>query len=80
MPNEMIKTAHYKEPIAKCDDCGANCHAEWVDIGFGQYSQQAGPFHCYECGWTEIGCLQSQCLRDRCVSWDYCQGKAILPT
>lgn len=40
------------KPEHKCPVCGADCEAEWVDIGFGSYSQQAGPWHC-ECGWVD---------------------------
>jgi hypothetical protein len=68
----------YKEPIINCEKCGEKCRAEWVDIGFGTYSQQAGPFHCHSCGWTEGGCPQIECVKERCLSWEYCQGEAIL--
>lgn len=68
----------YREPVAKCGNCGNAAHAEWVDIGFGPFTQQAGPFHCYSCGWTEGGCPQEECLGARCTSWDYCKGEALV--
>jgi len=69
----------YNEPIGECPVCGPGvpAYAEWVDNGFGPYAVQAGPFHCMDCGWVEVGCPQSECITDRCTSWDYCQGKAI---
>jgi hypothetical protein len=42
-----------KEPTETCPDCGATCHAEFVDNGFGPYAVQASPFHCEECGWIQ---------------------------
>lgn len=65
------------EPTMKCPKCGEETRAEWVDIGFGPYSQQAGPFHCLSCDWVEQGCPAEECIKGRCLSWDYCQGKAI---
>lgn len=41
------------EPTEPCPKCGETCHADFVDIGFGPYSQQCGPYHCDACGWTE---------------------------
>lgn len=69
----------YKEPVGQCPRCENAVHAEWVDIGFGPYTQQAGPFHCYACGWTEAGCPAEYCLGPRCTSWEYCKGEAIEP-
>lgn len=68
----------YREPVAKCGHCGQPAHAEWVDIGFGPYSQQAGPFHCYACGWTERGCPQEECVGTQCQSWEHCKGEALV--
>jgi len=42
-----------EEPTKTCPVCGWPVHAAWVDIGFGAYSQQAGPFHCDTCDWVE---------------------------
>lgn len=67
----------YEEPVVQCPECQCPAHADWVDIGFGPYTQQAGPFHCYACGWTEKGCMQPVCLEDRCSSWLNCRGDAI---
>ena len=64
------------EPIEKCPDCGANMRAEWVDIGFGPYSCQAGPFHCEECGYVQGGCPADECAKDKCTAWWYCKGKS----
>lgn len=41
------------EPTETCPYCGANCRADFVDIGVGY--TQCGPFHCEECGASEIG-------------------------
>ena len=68
----------HTEPVGQCPRCGAEAHAEWVDIGFGAYSQQAGPFHCFECGWTETGCPQDECVQERCISWEICRGVSIV--
>lgn len=40
-------------PTEKCPYCGARCDADFVDIGVGM--QQCGPFHCENCGASEIG-------------------------
>jgi hypothetical protein len=36
-----------------CPYCGASCEADWVDVGIGEI--QCGPFHCVECGASEVG-------------------------
>ena len=41
------------EPTEACPYCGTVCRADFVDIGVGM--QQCGPFHCDECGASEIG-------------------------
>jgi hypothetical protein len=41
------------EPVEKCPYCGAHCRADFVDIGVGM--QQCGPYHCDNCGASEIG-------------------------
>ena len=42
-----------REPIETCPYCGAECSADWVDVGVG--FAQCGPFHCHGCGASEIG-------------------------
>lgn len=41
------------EPTANCPYCGTVCRADFVDIGVGY--QQCGPYHCDQCGASEIG-------------------------
>ena len=41
------------EPTEKCPYCTLPCTADFVDIGVG--FQQCGPFHCEQCGASEIG-------------------------
>lgn len=41
------------DPIEPCPYCGADCHADHVDIGVGY--AQCGPYHCEECGASQIG-------------------------
>lgn len=65
------------EPIKQCPVCGEDIHAEWVDNGFGPYSVQVSPFHCY-CGYVEGGCPAEKCIKEKCFSWNVCQGKSIL--
>lgn len=43
----------YDTPSEKCPYCGAECEADWVDVGIGMV--QCGPYHCWECGASEIG-------------------------
>ncbi|HTP77729.1 MAG TPA: hypothetical protein VMJ73_12200 [Rhizomicrobium sp.] len=40
-------------PTENCPYCGTPCDADFVDIGVGY--QQCGPFHCDQCGASEIG-------------------------
>lgn len=40
-------------PTEKCPYCGAECEADWVDVEVGM--QRCGPYHCYNCGASEIG-------------------------
>jgi hypothetical protein len=42
------------EPVEKCPYCKDDCYADFVDIGVGGY-QQCGPFHCTNCGASQIG-------------------------
>lgn len=41
------------EPTEPCPYCKIPCRADFVDIGVG--FQQCGPFHCEQCGASEIG-------------------------
>lgn len=41
------------EPTRNCPYCQTECYADFVDIGVGY--QQCGPFHCENCGASEIG-------------------------
>lgn len=44
----------YDTPYKPCPYCGfEDCEADWVDVGVGMV--QCGPYHCYECGASEIG-------------------------
>lgn len=38
-----------------CPYCGAICEADWVDVGVPGAMVQVGPFHCQQCGASEIG-------------------------
>lgn len=42
-----------KEPVREYPYCGAECRADFVDIGVGM--QQCGPYHCDGCGASQIG-------------------------
>jgi hypothetical protein len=42
-----------REPTERCPYCGSRCEADFVDIGVGY--QQCGPYHCIQCGASEIG-------------------------
>lgn len=41
------------QPTQKCPYCGGVCDADFVDIGVGY--TQCGPYHCAQCGASEIG-------------------------
>lgn len=41
------------EPTEPCPYCGTICRADFVDVGVG--FTQCGPFHCDNCGASEIG-------------------------
>lgn len=43
----------YKTWTEDCPYCGVACDADFVDIGIGM--QQCGPFHCDQCGASQIG-------------------------
>lgn len=72
-----IANTFTKEPVFNCPQCNAELHTDWVDNGFGPYSVQASPYGC-ECGWHETGC--SECIKERCFSWNKCQGRALAVT
>ncbi len=62
-----------KEPTKVCPECGEVCYAaEWVDIGFGPYSQQAGPYKCTSCDWVETCPYVNPATCRKCVSVDTC--------
>lgn len=42
-----------QQPTENCPYCNAPCDADFVDIGVGM--QQCGPFHCEQCGASQIG-------------------------
>ena len=46
------------EPTEPCPYCGAHCRADFVDIGVG--FQQCGPYHCNDCGASEIGAFDEE--------------------
>jgi hypothetical protein len=46
------------EPTTPCPYCGTACRADFVDIGVGY--QQCGPFHCDNCGASEIGAYDAE--------------------
>lgn len=41
------------EPTEECPYCDTICRADFVDVGVG--FTQCGPYHCEECGASEIG-------------------------
>ncbi|WP_267379330.1 hypothetical protein [Bacillus sp. GM_Baccil_2] len=43
----------YDTPTQECPYCKSEMEADWVDVGVGMV--QCGPYHCYECGASEIG-------------------------
>jgi predicted Zn-ribbon and HTH transcriptional regulator len=47
------KNLFFKKPIELCPRCKCEMDAEFWDNGFGRYSVQVGPWHCYDCGFTE---------------------------
>jgi len=42
-----------QQPTENCPYCNTPCDADFVDIGIGM--QQCGPFHCEQCGASQIG-------------------------
>ena len=43
----------YDTPTEECPYCGEECEADFVDNGIGM--AQCGPYHCFNCGASEIG-------------------------
>lgn len=70
-----IANTFTKEPVFNCPQCNEQLYTDWVDNGFGPYSVQASPYGC-ECGWHETGC--KECIKERCFSWEKCQGRALV--
>ena len=73
---KSISNTFTKEPVFNCPQCNAELHTDWVDNGFGPFSVQASPYGC-ECGWHETGC--NECIKEKCFSWEKCQGRAVKP-
>lgn len=49
------------EPTEDCPYCGTVCRADFVDVGVGY--TQCGPFHCENCGASEIGPYDKKRIR-----------------
>lgn len=43
----------YETPPTDCPYCGAECEADWCDVGVGMV--QCGPYHCEKCLASEAG-------------------------
>jgi hypothetical protein len=43
----------YDQPTQTCPYCGEEMECDWVDIGVG--CVQCGPYHCDNCGASEMG-------------------------
>jgi hypothetical protein len=64
------------EPTEPCPYCGTICRADFVDIGVGY--QQCGPYHCDNCGASEIGTYDADrplTAEERSAGW-YAPGAA----
>jgi hypothetical protein len=46
------------EPTQPCPYCGTICRADFVDVGVGM--TQCGPYHCENCGSSEIGAYDKE--------------------
>lgn len=54
----------YDTPSKPCPYCRMDMEADWVDVGVGMV--QCGPYHCWNCGASEIGPeLDDYCYKDR---------------
>lgn len=59
-----------------CPYCPGEMEADYVDVGVGMV--QCGPFHCYECGSSEIGPeYDDWCYKDREGNTIYTQSKRL---
>jgi hypothetical protein len=72
-----VSSSFYNEPTETCPKCGGVCHSEWVDVGFGPYSAQVGPYICGSCGHVCGGCAQESCIKEKCISFDKCKGESL---
>lgn len=58
------------EPSVPCPFCKTDCLADFVDIGVGY--QQCGPYHCDQCGASEIGPYDNErelSEQEKAVGW-----------
>jgi hypothetical protein len=66
----------YDEPTRECPYCKSEMEADFVDVGVGMV--QCGPYHCYDCGASEIGPeLNDWYYKDREGNDIYLQGKRV---
>lgn len=64
----------YDTPSKECPYCKSSMEADYVDVGVGMV--QCGPYHCYECGASEIGPeIDSWYYKDREGQTIYTQSK-----
>lgn len=64
----------YDTPQEQCPYCKEMMDADWVDNGVGMV--QCGPYHCYDCGASEIGPEYSDWMyKDREGNTLYLPGK-----
>lgn len=64
----------YDTPSQECPYCKSSMEADWVDNGVGMV--QCGPYHCYDCGASEIGPeLYNWYYKDRTGNTLYMPGK-----
>ena len=68
----QLENICFKEPTKPCPVCGWPAHANWVDIGFGAYSQQAGPYRCDSCDWVEDCAYVNPANCHSCLNVDIC--------
>lgn len=58
------------EPTENCPYCGTVCRADFVDVGIGY--TQCGPYHCENCGASEIGAFDEprpKSAREKDTGW-----------
>lgn len=59
-----------KEPTERCPYCQTECRADFVDVGVGY--TQCGPYHCENCGASEIGPYDKEralSAQEKAVGW-----------